>query len=354
MIKIDGSPGGGQLLRTALSLSAILREPFEISSIRGAREQGGVGLKAQHLACASAMQQICNAKMQGAKLGSTSLIFEPSAQAAGGNYAFDIGTAGSATLLAQCLLPALLFSKSECKLSITGGTHVSWSPSAHFLQKVFLPQISKMGARAEMDLERWGFFPEGGGKIAFKTTPWKTLEAIQIPKRGKLISLSGISAVANLPLDIAKRQKTAMLKLIASSGNAGENEAKISIEQANAVGRGTFAFLLAEYENACAGFGALGEKAKPAEKVGEECAQKFLEFHESAATVDEHLADQLMLYAALARGKTSFECKITPHIRANASVLLQFLQARGFEIAISGKEKEIAGVEITGAGFENR
>ncbi len=351
MISIDGAQGGGQLLRTALSLSAILREPFEITNIRGAREIGG--LKAQHLKCVHAMQKICKANVQGDFLGSIELKFEPQAPAAGGNYSFDIGTAGSTTLLAQCILPALIFCGQKSKVEISGGTHVAWSPSAHYLRDVFLPALARMNMQAEIRLEKFGFYPQGGGKILLDVQPCKKIQSIQVQERGKLVSLNGVSLVAGgLPMQIAERQKTAMLKTLAGSGISFPCEPKIKLEEARATGKGTFAFLVAEYENVFAGFGSLGELGKPAELVGGECAQKFLEFHSSVRTVDGHLSDQLMIYAALAEGTSNYACEITPHVLTNAGVLKLFLEKRGLAMKITGKEGAIGVVEISGAAVD--
>lgn len=324
------------MLRTALSLSCILGIPFKMSEIRVKRPKPG--LQPQHLAAVNAAAQISGAKMHGAELGSTSLFFEPH-EVKAGNYFFSIGTAGSAVLLFQTVLPILLFCKEESKLKIIGGTCNPFAPPFPFLEKVFSPLLKKMNAFFCVESNIWGFYPVGGGVIGAEIKPVSSgLKKILLEDRGKLLSLKGVSAAALLPNSIAERQKKSCLTLLSSNGF----DAIISLEKPKSSSPGSLVFLSAEFENSIAGFSGLGERGKPAEKVGEEAAQQFLEFFSSNAGVDFHLGDQLMLYASLAEGESVIKPPfITEHMKSNAEVINSFFGNRiRFDdglIKISGK-----------------
>ena len=206
MIEIDGSlgEGGGQILRTALSFSCHLNKPFRIFKIRAKRKNPG--LMHQHITCVRAAQLIAGAEVRGDSIGSSEFIFIPR-EVKSGHYNFDIGTAGSTSLVLQTVLLPLCFADCESSIKITGGTHVPWSPPFHYLQDVFLPFLKTAGIDVYLDIEKWGFYPKGGGLIKATIKPIKSLMPINIEQRGIISALKGLSAVANLPLSIAERQK---------------------------------------------------------------------------------------------------------------------------------------------------
>ncbi len=322
MIEIDGSTGesGGQILRTALSLAAITGKSFSIKNIRLKRPKPG--LQAQHLTCVKAMSEICSAEVKGAELSSTSLTFKPS-EINGGNYNFDIGTAGSITLLAQCVLPALLLADKPSSILFTGGTHVPFSPLADYFSEIFLPTIKNIGANAEFSVNRIGLYPKGGGKATLSIAH-SEFSPLSLTKRGELKKLTLNSTVFSLPLAVAQRQ----VKEVRKKLSAFELKLVENIKEVQSVGQGTYTFIRADYDSTVAGFSSLGKIGKSSEEVGREAAEAFLEFEKSGACVDLHLADQLLIYAALAAGKSKSDfttSQISQHFETNAWVIRQFL-----------------------------
>jgi RNA 3'-terminal phosphate cyclase (ATP) len=338
MITIDGSygEGGGQVLRTSLTLSALLNQPMRIEKIRAGRRNPG--LQAQHLTGVRATAQVCGAELQGAELGSQTLTFIPRSLPRAGEYTFDVaearkgGSAGATSLVFQTLLLPLAFAPGTSRLTIQGGTHVAWSPPFHYLEQVYLPILARAGLEAAVEIERWGWYPIGGGAIRAEIKGPEGLVGVNLTERGELIRLSGISALSNLPRHIVERQRKRAVGILRAEGFAPE----IEMVDAPSSGQGTCVFLLAEYENGRAGFTALGARGKPAEKVAEEACRDFLAYHRSGAGLDMHLADQLILPLALAQGSSAFTtCRLTQHLRTNIWVVEQFLEVR-FEV--EGKE----------------
>ena len=345
-IEIDGSflESGGQILRTSLSLSASLQKPFKIKNIRAKRAKPG--LQAQHLTAVKACAEVCGARVAGDALHSTQLCFSP-ANFSPGSYSFDIGTAGSVFLVLQTLLPIACFAHEGTKISLSGGTENHFAPTSFYFQKAFLPPVEKLGVRASVEVKQFGWYPKGGGKVVAQIAAAKKLSAINLVERGELKQLTGFSATSNLPPHVRERMKTRALKQLSENSF----QAKIGLLELPAIGQGAELFLLPEYSGAgAAGFVALGELGKPAEKVAGEAIHNFLEFHKTGAAVDAHLADQLLLYCALATGKSAYSVeKITSHLLTNAFVVKQFLPE--CEVKIEGKQGEAGVVGVEGIGF---
>jgi len=338
MISIDGSfgSGGGQILRTALALSCLTQKAFQLKNIRANRPNPG--LQAQHCTCVSASQEICGAKVEGNEIGSQKLVFQPS-EVKPGNYSFEVGTAGSVSLVFQSIFLPLVFAQNSSTLKITGGTHVKWAPVVDYVEKIFLHAVNP---HSNIRILKHGFYPSGGGIVEAEIKPAE-IQAINKTERGELKKITGVSAVANLPAEIAKRQKTSALKKLVGF------DVKIAEETATALSPGTFVFLRAEYENVVAGFSSLGERGKSAEKVGEEAADAFLRFHSSNACVDEHLGDQLIPFMALAQGKSEMAAFLTRHLLTNVKTCEQFL---GVKFEIEGNSNEVGRVAVEGTGFK--
>ncbi len=342
-IHIDGSygEGGGQILRTCLALSCALVKPVEIVNIRKARDKPG--LQPQHLTAVHAAQKISGGTAEGAALSSTALRFVPR-RISGGSYHFDVsaikGSAGSSSLVIQTILLPLFFADIPSTVTVMGGTHVPWSPTFHYLKYVFLHMLSRLNANAEVNIERWGWYPAGGGRVIAKIRPGKEFPAITITERGKLKRVAGISAVSNLPIDIAARQRNQAIKLLSQRGI----DAHIEIVNAPSIGKGTLFFLLAEFENVSAGFDSLGAIGKRAETVADEACRGMFEYLDRSGSFDPHLADQLVPYLALAKGTSEFSTTIiTTHLLTNIWAVKQFLDV---DIMVEGKEGEAGKVRI--------
>jgi RNA 3'-terminal phosphate cyclase (ATP) len=318
-LEIDGcfGEGGGQIVRTALSLSCVTGIPFRLFNIRKGRKRPG--LMPQHITCVQAISDICSARSTGNEKGSQQLTFIPGKIKAG-NYRFDIGTAGSAPLVFQTMLPPLLFAGSPSHVIIHGGTHVPFSPTYHYISEVFLPTLNRVGIHVESSIGKFGFYPKGGGEIDFIITPSPEIKALNIQTRGRLSAVHGYSAVSRLPKSIAERQKKSALQTL------HQLSVTITVSEVLSIDEGTFIFLKSEYENSIAGFSSLGKRGKPAEEVGREAADELLRFHSTPESFDSHLADQLAIYLCLAGGNSSFTtARITQHLVTNLWAIQKFL-----------------------------
>ncbi len=318
-IELDGSygEGGGQILRTALSLACVTGHALTLFNIRTGRKKAG--LMPQHITSIHATSEISRAEIKGAEPGSTELIFVPG-KTMPGNYIFDIKTAGSCTLVFQTLLPPLMFGEKPSTITIKGGTHVPFSPSYHYLTEVLFPMLRKVDVSVDSTIYKYGFYPKGGGEVSFTVHPVSQVKVLNVSERGKLTALHGYSAVSGLPVQIARRQKNAMEQKVKSFSS------DMHIMDVLSPGKGTFTFLAAQYENTIAGFSSIGKRGKPAETVGAETAEAFLDFHRTSAAFDPHLADQIVLYLSLSRDDSSFTTScITEHLLTNLWVIKQFM-----------------------------
>jgi RNA 3'-terminal phosphate cyclase (ATP) len=346
-LRIDGShgEGGGQILRTALALSAILGRPVELVNVRAGRRNPG--LQAQHLACVKALARITRAEVGGAELGSTVVQFSPG-PVVGGSHRCDVGTAGSVSLIFQMAAPVLAFGAAPSDVTITGGTHVPWSPPAPYLSEVFLPAAARMGLAATWDVERAGFYPKGGGAVRATVRPIDRLRALDVSERGRLLGLHALSVVARLPRRIAERQAEQARRRLADAGY----RLAIRVAEVDAPSPGDALFLWAEFERSRAGFGALGERGKPAERVGDEAAEALLDFLAGSAATDHHLADQLVLLMALAGGNSVLTTsRVTEHLLTNIWAIRQFLP---LSIGLEGRAGEPGRLVVEGAGLVAR
>ncbi len=326
MLHLNGSygEGGGQILRTSLSLAALLGESVRITDIRAGRKKPG--LRPQHLMAVKALAQITRAEVEGADLGSRELIFRPRSIQAG-TYSFDVaektGSAGSVTLVAQALLPPLLAARGPTTLTIRGGTHVAWSPPAHYLPAVFLPALAELGAEATLILSRWGWYPRGGGEVQLRIQPAGELAPRTWSTAPDPEDFQGLSAASRVPTHVIQRQAKRLRERLGRGLPVAEMEAA-------SLDPGSFVFLWGPR----AGFEALGARGKPAEKVADEVVEEFLRFQQRQAALDRHLADQVLLYLARAAGLSQFTTEeITQHLLTNIWVIEQFLgptfQVRG-------------------------
>ncbi|MFQ5866226.1 MAG: RNA 3'-terminal phosphate cyclase, partial [bacterium] len=330
MITIDGSygEGGGQILRSALTLSTVTGKPFTIKNIRANRPKPG--LKAQHLKSVEAAGVITNAHIVGNHLNSTQLTFEPR-EIRGGEYWFEIGTAGSTSLVLQTIFIPLSLAKNPSWVSIKGGTHVPWAPCYHYLELQWLPFMKRLGFNATLKMVEAGFYPQGGGKIIAEIESTRTISALQLLDRGRLTNIRGISAYANLNPQVAERQSNQAKKELRKESLVPN----VEILKMPARGKNTMMLLLGQFEHSQCCYYALGARGKPAEKVAAEAAIDFLNFLGTSGVFDEHLADQLLIPLALAKGTSEFKTpKITQHLLTNIEVIESFIEA---EITVQGK-----------------
>lgn len=350
MIDIDGSrgEGGGQVLRTSLALAAITGQAVRLTNIRAGRRNPG--LAPQHLTAVRAMARVCAAEVRGGALRSTQIEFHPQAPVRAGDYTFDVteaardGSAGAVTLILQALLLPLALAKGDSRLTLRGGTHVPFSPPFHYLAEVFAPMVARMGVRAKMRVEQWGFYPAGGGEVSAEIHGRQgALAAQNWLERGALKRVWGLAVAAALPAHIAQRMAGRARNVLGEAGLSAE----VTPRRERAASPGAVTLLFSEYENAVSGFSALGEKGKPSEQVATEAALDLVAQHRSGHALDMHLADQVLLPLALAEGTSRFTtCRITQHLLTNAEIIQHFVPAR---IGVEGEEGAAGIVSVTGA-----
>jgi RNA 3'-phosphate cyclase len=331
VLYVDGSQGegGGQALRSCLALSIVTGQAVEIDHIRLGRPKPG--LQAQHLQAVQAAAQISSAEVDGAEPGATHLIFRPETTRAG-RYRFDIGTAGSTSLVLQTVFLPLSLASGSSILTLSGGTHVPFSPTFHFLDMHWLPFINQAGFRVRLTLEQAGFYPAGGGRIQASFRQASEIIGLDLADRGELKRIQGISAVANLDRDIAKRMKHQALRRLTQI----TREVKIKEIELSSPVKGAYILLLAEFEKGrCCG-SALGAPGKRAEKVADEAVDQMEAFLAGAGAIDPYLADQLLLPLSFASGPSKLSTtRVTGHLLTNAAIIQQFTTAR---IEIRGAE----------------
>jgi len=319
-IELDGSrgEGGGQILRTALSLSMITGIPFAIERIRAGRRKPG--LLRQHLTAVQAAAAVCGAQVEGAAPGSQRLRFQPG-PIRGGDYAFAIGSAGSCTLVLQTVLPALWFADRASTLRVSGGTHNPAAPPADFLIRCWQPLLQRMGVTLDIQLLRHGFYPAGGGEVLAATAPVAAWRPLQLETRGELLRTRAIGVVSGVPVDVAKRE---MQRAASSLGPLDE---ELRVLPSNE-GPGNILMVVLEYPEVTELFSACGERGLAGEVVADRVAREARLFRENGAVLGEHLADQLLLPLALA-GQGSFTTTVaSSHLRSNCEVIETFLSAR--------------------------
>ena len=317
---IDGSigEGGGQILRTSLTLSLVTGAPLKIEKIRARRKKPG--LLRQHLTAVEAAAEVGRAEVSGAELGSQELRFEPR-EIAPGSYRFSVGTAGSTTLVLQTILPPLLTASGPSEITIEGGTHNPMAPPFDFLERSFLPLVSRIGPRVKARLERPGFFPAGGGRLSVKIEPSQRLARLDLLARGKVRRMSAKALVAKLPRHIAERE----LRVLAEELSLPD-EALHAVETRDSLGPGNAVTVEIESEHLTEVFAGFGERGTPAEKVARKVAHEVREYIEAGAPVGPHLADQLLILLALAGGGSFLTGALTPHATTNMDVIQKFLE----------------------------
>lgn len=331
-LTLDGShgEGGGQILRSAVKISAMFGRPVQIGNIRAGRKKPG--LAAQHLTSIRAAAAICGAEVEGDVLGSQTLAFTPRHAVRPGRYEFDVaearegGSAGSTCLVMQTVLLPLAMARGESKVTVHGGTHLSWSPPFDYLREIWLPLLATLDVDAELLLHESGWFPVGQGRIEARINGHgRKLKAVDLTERGRLRKISGYAIAANLPAHIPQRMADRAHALLSDEGVPVHIEPK----RPRAACPGAGLFLFSHYDRITCGFNALGTRGKASETVAEEAAELLMAHRRSGAALDEHQGDQVLVPLAIADGPSRFTVEtVSRHLETNAWLIERFSLAR--------------------------
>jgi RNA 3'-terminal phosphate cyclase (ATP) len=337
MLTIDGSlgEGGGQIIRTSLALSLITGKAFRIYNVRARRERPG--LQRQHLTAVSASAEIGSAQVDGARIGAREFTFVPGAVVPG-EYVFDIGTAGSTTLLLQALLPPLMIAKAPSLLKLSGGTHNLHAPPFEFLQQTFLPLVNRTGPQVSIELERYGFYPPGGGRLNVYIEPSATLQRLDLTARGEIQGRRARALVVNLPPSIAERELT----IVKEQLHWTDDELRVETSN-NAHSPGNVLTIEIERDELTEIITGMGERGVRAETVAERAVVEARRYMEIDAPVGPHLADQLLIPLALAGGGSFLTGPLSLHTTTNIEIVETFLPV---EITVEPNEGEMFEVKV--------
>jgi len=352
ILQIDGAygEGGGQIIRTSVALAALTGQSVDLFNIRARRSKPG--LQAQHLTAVRAAATLCNADVRGDELGSVRLLFTPGKPKTDLEFTFDIAaarggaSAGATGLVAQTVLaPLALLAPDEVNVTILGGTHVPMAPPADYLEAVYAPVLQRMGFPVTLRSDRSGFFPKGGGAVRLKVLPLMFGEPFEAVERGRLKRLRLFLVTSDLPLNVAERGRDALMKELKGYGVP----VQVEMRDLPSNGAGAAVVLVAECEQGIGGWTSLGERGKPMERVALEAQRDFQKWFASDASVDEHLADQLVLPAALVPATSRWTTsEVTDHLRTVLFVAQQFLP---IEYHIEEGANGNAVVTVTGVDF---
>ena len=318
MLTIDASmgEGGGQILRSSLALSAICQQPITLQNIRAKRSTPG--LQAQHLCAVRAAARVCNGQLEGDELRSMEITCYPQ-EIQGGYYEFDIGTAGSCSLVLQTILPMFLHARCQAELRIVGGTHNPWSPSMDFMQHAFLPLLDRMGAQVDVEIERYGFYPRGGGVLHVKIDASGFGGTFELMERGRRVGMQSVVTTVNLPSNIGEREEN---RLRTKLGLKKKQQHYREITDAHC--EGNFVSVVVESEHVTECFGEPARRGVQAERIADKVAKQVKKYLKATAPVGEYLADQLMLPVLLAGGGRYAATCASQHSMTNADVINMF------------------------------
>ena len=332
MIEVDGGlgEGGGQVIRTAVALAAVLSKEIHVFNIRAGRAEPGI--KAQHLTGVKAAAELSSGHLEGLAIGSTEFVFKPGKLRAG-TFKFDVGTAGSVTLVLQTLMPILAFAPGPVELEITGGTDVKWSPPIDYVRLVKLPILKKLGYQCELELMRRGHYPKGGGLVRFSTPVTSTLFALTGKRSGPISEIRGVSHVVALPRHVAERQTAAAKKTLEAANLSLPSIELEVVDDRRQTGPGSGIVLCAQTQDgSILGSDDLGERGRPAEEVGATAGKILVEEIQSGAILDRHMGDMIVPYLILAEGVSEVSiARVTQHTKTNIKVA-EWLTGSRFEL----------------------
>ena len=352
MIQVDGSlhSGSGTILRYAVALATLLGEPLHMTRIRAKREKPG--LRPQHLQAVRACCSLSGGKLEGAEVGSTEIFFKPGETLKAGDFHWDIGTAGSTTMLAFTLIPLALFAGSPCSFLMVGGLFQDFAPSAFHMQRVLLPTLKRMGAEIRMEVLRPGYPPKGEGRLRVEVKPLRgRLNPLRMTEQGAIKRIEGISLASHLENErVSERMADQSTRLLEKRGYRTHIEV---LNDQNALQKGAALLLWAETETGCrVGSDQAGKPGRRSEKIAQFVATSLLQDLDTNATTDRHLADQLILFAALAGGTSEYLIpRRTEHIESNIWLVEKIL---GVKSELGKNHLRIEGIGFQGAEKEFR
>ncbi len=353
-LELDGSvgEGGGQVLRVALAISAVIGKPLHIYNIR--KKRSNPGLRNQHLTAVRAVQLACGGEVRNAFVGSTEIFFTPGRDATS-NLFLDTGTAGSTSLVLQSLVPVLCFGKTKTMFRIRGGTNNPNAPTFEYFQQIFFYFLRRLGVDCGLRLLRRGFYPRGGGEVEGYIVPVQKIPSFSLTERPNLTKVSINAYTSKLPPHVAKRMAESCRQRLEANGIAvTEMREEVLTESMPgcAMDPGAGIFVMGEFDTVRMGVDKLGEKGVPAEKVGQDAAESFLKEYRSGAPVDTHLGDMLVIYAALAEGVSTYRVStLTMHTLTSIDVCKALLEIRAYA---EGEPGGPATIIIHGAGILNK
>ncbi len=331
-VELDGSQGegGGQILRSALTLSILTGRPFRLKNIRANRDRPG--LRPQHLMCVRAAAAISQAICHGAALDSSYLHFEPSVVKPG-SYTFAIGTAGATALVLQTIvLPLALRSRETSTVVVTGGTHIEHAPCYHFLETTWSGYLKRLGLTVELEMRRPGFYPRGGGEVRAVIRPAERVNGVVLTSCPDLTTANGLSAHAGLPESVGRRQAERLVKRLRAAGV----EAAIELVEWRTASPGCVAAVIFPQTPVRTLFCALGRRGKPAEAVADDAAEEALRFRERGGPVDPYSADQILLPLVFSPDESRYRTsEVTRHLITNIDTVRKFVDR---EITLDGIE----------------
>jgi len=344
MITIDGGAksGSGTIVRYSVALASLLGKEIKIQNIRQRRDKPG--LRAQHLKVIQACAEMCHGVVENAAVGSKEITYIPREKFNGGEYEWDIGTAGSTTMFAQALLPLACFAEKPSKFRLEGGLFQDFAPSAYHMKFVLLPLLKKMGIQAELEIIRPGYVPKGKGIIEIEVAPIEKLKPLNLIEQGKITSINGIALSSHLEeKKVSQRMAQECRKILSSQGY--KVEIKEIYDESSLQEGAALAIYADTSSGSVIGSDRAGRPGRRSESIGRYVAQNFMEDINTGATVDRYIADQLIIYAGLAEGTTRYSIpRITEHVETNLWLIEEFLGAR---TKISGNLI----IEIEGIGF---
>ena len=341
MITIDGGAksGSGTIVRYSVALASLLGKEIRIQNIRARRDKPG--LRAQHLKVVQACQEMCHGLVENATVGSKEITYTPGGRFNGGEYSWDIGTAGSTTMMAQTLLPLACFARKPSKFRLEGGLFQDFASSAYHMKFVLLPFLRQMGVQTEFDIIRPGYVPRGGGVVEIRVAPGGKLKPLNLTEQGEIFNIKGIALSSHLKAKrVSQRMAEECRKLLSSYGYKVEIE---KIEDESSLQEGAVLAIYVETSRGNRmGSDRAGRPGRSSESIGRYVAERFIEDVKTGAAVDRYIADQLIIYGGLADGVTRYSVPhITEHVETNLWLIEEFLGAR---TKIDGNLVEIVGI----------